>query len=142
METLPVAVIGAGPVGLAAAAHLLERGKTPIVFEAGSSIGANVREWAHVRMFSPWEFTVDAAMVRLLEAHGWQMPPKDELPTGGDLVERFLLPFAQLPEIQGHLHLNARVIAVSRRNVDKMKDAGRDDAPFICMSPMAMDAKP
>src|SRR5690606_22467100 len=32
---------------------------------------------------------------------------------------------------QEHIHLNARVMAVSRRNIDKMKDAGREAAPFI-----------
>jgi thioredoxin reductase len=130
-QTLPIAVIGAGPVGLAAAAHLLERGETPIVFEASDSIGANVRSWQHVRMFSPWEYTVDSATVRLLEAHGWQMPPAKEAPTGGDLVELYMRPFAELPEVQNHIHLNARVVAVSRRNIDKMKDAGRDSAPFV-----------
>ena len=34
---LPVAVIGAGPVGLAAAAHLAERGVPFVVFEAGAT---------------------------------------------------------------------------------------------------------
>lgn len=131
MIPLPVAVIGAGPVGLAAAAHLLERGETPIVFETGDSIGANVLNWRHVRMFSPWKYTVDSATVRLLEAHGWQMPPANEAPTGGDLVELYMRPFAGLPEVQPHIHLNARVVAVSRRNIDKMKDAGRESAPFV-----------
>ena len=130
-STLPIAVIGAGPVGLAAAAHLIEPGETPLVFEAGSSIGANVLTWGHVRMFSPWEFTVDRASVRLLEKHGWQMPPLNDLPTGRDLVEQYLVPFSELPEVREHIHLNARVIAVSRRNIDKMKDAGRDEAPFV-----------
>jgi len=108
LQSKPVAVIGAGPVGLAAAAHLLERGETPMVFEAGSEIGANVRDWAHVRMFSPWEFTVDAASARLLQHHGWQMPPADDLPTGGELVEQYLQPLADLPEMREHIHLNAR----------------------------------
>ncbi len=130
-HSLPIAVIGAGPVGLAAAAHLIERGETPVIFEAGASVGANMRDWSHVRMFSPWEFTVDKATVRLLESHGWQMPPKDQLPTGGDMVDLYLQPFAALPEISRHLHLNARVTAVSRRHVDKMKDAGRENAPFV-----------
>jgi 2-polyprenyl-6-methoxyphenol hydroxylase-like FAD-dependent oxidoreductase len=35
MSDLPVVVVGAGPQGLAAAAHLLERGLTPLVLEAG-----------------------------------------------------------------------------------------------------------
>lgn len=130
-ETLPVAVIGAGPVGLAAAAHLLERGESPIIFETGAEVGANIRQWQHVRMFSPWEFTVDSASVRLLKQHGWQMPPAQDLPTGQDLLELYLQPLAVLPEMRDHLHLNARVAAVSRRNIDKMKDAGRDTAPFV-----------
>ena len=127
----PVAIIGAGPVGLAAVAHLLQRGETPLVFEAGSEIGANIRQWQHVRMFSPWEFTVDRATVALLEESGWQMPPADALPTGQDLLERYLLPFAELPAVRDHIRLDARVVAISRRNIDKMKDAGRDAAPFI-----------
>lgn len=130
-STLPVAVIGAGPVGLAAAVHLLERGETPIIFEAGMQVGANIRDWGHVRMFSPWSLTVDSASVRLLKAQGWHMPTASELPTGNDLVDRYLEPLAAHPSIKPHLHLNARVAAVSRRNIDKMKDAGRDDAPFV-----------
>ena len=87
---LPVAVIGAGPVGLAAAAHLLARGLTPLVFEAGPSAGTSIRGWQHVRMFSPWRYNVDRATRRLLEAEGWTMPDAEELPTGRDLMERYL----------------------------------------------------
>lgn len=130
-NSLPVAVIGAGPVGLAAAAHLLTRGETPLVFEAGAEVGANIRNWGHVRMFSPWEFTVDRATVALLTAHGWQMPPAQELPTGRDLLERYMLPFAQLPQVAPHIQLGARVTAITRRNIDKMKDAQREQAPFV-----------
>ena len=50
---LPVLVIGAGPVGLAAAAHLVERGLPFLVLEAGDGPGAAVAEWGHIRMFSP-----------------------------------------------------------------------------------------
>jgi hypothetical protein len=130
-DTFPVAIIGAGPVGLAAAAHLIERGETPVIFETGAEVASSIRQWAHVRMFSPWQYTVDSASVRLLERHGWQMPPQDALPTGGDLIDLYLHPFAELPEVQPHLHLNARVIGVSRRNTDKLKDAGRTQAPFV-----------
>ncbi|MGF9648250.1 NAD(P)-binding protein [Pseudarthrobacter oxydans] len=41
-KALPVAVIGAGPVGLAAAAHLLERGLEPLLFEAGPTAGTAI----------------------------------------------------------------------------------------------------
>lgn len=53
-QNLPVVVVGAGPVGLAAAAHLVERGIEPLVLEAGASAATAVRDWAHVRLFSPW----------------------------------------------------------------------------------------
>jgi thioredoxin reductase len=129
-EHLPVAVIGAGPVGLAAAAHLLSRGIEPVVFEAGDAVGASVRKWSHVRVFSPWTYDVDPVAAELLEAHAWDAPPGDEYPTGGDIVERYLEPLAAVPAIAERLHLGARVIAVSRAGIDKLKDAGRDDAPF------------
>src|SRR5687768_6346161 len=108
MANLPVAVIGAGPVGLAAAAHLIQRGETPMIFEAGEQVGANMQSWSHVRMFSPWKFTVDSASVDLLEAQGWAMPPQDGMPTGGDMLERYLKPLASLPEIAENLHLGSR----------------------------------
>src|SRR6185295_15992720 len=77
---LPVAVIGAGPVGLAAAAHLVLKGETPLVFEAGPAVGASVRRWGHVRIFSPWKYNVDPASASLLEAAGWTRPPDAECP--------------------------------------------------------------
>ena len=64
---MTVAVIGAGPVGLAAAAHLAERGVPFVVFEAGEGAAAAVRQWGHVTFFSPWRFNVDSAAERLLK---------------------------------------------------------------------------
>jgi thioredoxin reductase len=129
-EGLPVAVIGAGPVGLAAAAHLLDRGLRPVVLEAGATVGASIREWGHVRVFSPWEFNVDPVAGRMLESAGWAAPEPDGYPTGAEIVERYLEPLAALPAIATALQLDARVIAVARHGIDKLKDAGRDDAPF------------
>jgi thioredoxin reductase len=129
--SLPIAIIGAGPIGLAAAAHVIERGETPIVFEAGNAIGSSVREWAHVDMFSPWEFNVDATAARLLGASGWLHPPKDVIPTGGELIELYLEPLAKLPQLAKHIHLDSKVVAVSRRNMDKVRTAGRDQQPFV-----------
>jgi cation diffusion facilitator CzcD-associated flavoprotein CzcO len=60
---LPVVVIGAGPVGLAAAAHLLERGLEPLVLEVGPQVGANIAKWRHVRLFSPWCLALDPVSV-------------------------------------------------------------------------------
>ena len=43
---LPVVVIGAGPIGLAAAAHLLDRGLEPLVLEAGPQVGTSIARMA------------------------------------------------------------------------------------------------
>ena len=127
---LPVAVIGAGPVGLAAAAHLIDRGLQPLVFEAGAAVGASIREWGHVRVFSPWEFDVDPVAVALLERHGWSAPEAAGYPTGDEIVARYLEPLAATPELAPSLRLNARVLGVARAGIDKLKDGGRDEAPF------------
>jgi thioredoxin reductase len=128
--SLPVAVIGAGPVGLAAAAHLIGRGLEPVVFEAGDAIGASLREWGHVRVFSPWEFNIDPVSERMLEADGWDAPAREGYPTGAELVERYLEPLAAVPAVAASLHLGARVVGVTKHGIDKLKDAGRDEAPF------------
>jgi thioredoxin reductase len=125
-----VAVIGAGPIGLAAAAHLLEKGETPVVYEMGAAVGGAIREWAHVRVFSPWKYLIDPAARRLLDATGWTMPDENVLPTGGELVSAYLEPLAAHPALAPHLRLGSRVVAVTRRGFDKVKTAGRDTAPF------------
>jgi thioredoxin reductase len=128
---LPVVIIGAGPVGLAAAAHALSRALTPLVLEAGSSVGAGVRRWGHVRMFSPWKFNVDAAAASLLARTGWTMPDGDVYPTGDDIVERYLTPLAATAALAPHIRLNTRVLRVSRQWHDRMKDGGRQEAAFV-----------
>lgn len=130
-QSLPVVIIGAGPVGLAAAVHVLSRNLTPLVLEAGDAVGAGVRQWAHVRMFSPWKFNVDAASMELLTRDGWTVPEPDAYPTGRDLVARYLEPLAGTPELAPHIRVNTRVAAVARRDHDRMKDGAREDASFL-----------
>jgi len=129
-KTLPIAVIGAGPVGLAAAAQIVSRGLEPVIFERGASVGASLLEWSHVRVFSPWQYDVDGAARSLLEAAGWDAPEDTDLPTGGEIVERYLQPLAELPQIAPHLHLGAIVTSITRQGLDKVSNAGRDKAPF------------
>ena len=131
ISQLPVAVIGAGPVGLAAAAHLVKGGQTLLVLEAGESVGASMLEWAHVQVFSPWQYNIDAVAGELLDESGWTTPPAEEFPTGGEIVAQYLRPLAELPQIKPHIRLNARVVAVTRQGFDKMKSNGREEAPFL-----------
>ncbi|HUF31011.1 MAG TPA: NAD(P)-binding domain-containing protein [Gemmatimonadaceae bacterium] len=125
-----MAVIGAGPIGLSAALQLVAKGETPLIFEAGDHVGASIREWAHVRLFSPWKYLVDPTAREALQATGWRMPNENALPTGGELVVRLLQPLARLPQLAPHIRLGHRVLAVTRRGYDKVKTAGRNEAPF------------
>jgi thioredoxin reductase len=125
-----IAIIGAGPVGLAAAAHALERGLTPTVLEAGTEVAHAVRQWGHVRMFSPWQHNIDHAAERLLAAVGWNSPDPRQYPTGAELVERYLDPLATRTALADHIQTSSRVTAISRVGFDKVKTRGREQAPF------------
>lgn len=128
---LPVAVIGAGPVGLAAAARLVERGLRPAVFEKGTGVGAAILEWGHVRVFSPWDYNVDDAAHALLAAEGIDAPSGGHLPTGEEIVVHYLEPLSRVPAIAAGLRLGAEVTAIARLGVDLMSNDGRTDAPFV-----------
>lgn len=128
--TRRVAIIGGGPVGLAAAAHALERGLEPVVLEAGDTTGHAVRQWSHVRMFSTWSHNIDKASERLLNAAGWNSPDPNHYPTGGELVAQYLEPLATRTALSTVLKTQARVVSVARVGFDKVKSAGRDQAAF------------
>lgn len=130
ISALPVAVIGGGPVGLAAAAHLLERGLEPVILEAGAGVGTAPSAWGHVPMFSPWRYNIDRAARALLERQGWEAPEAETFPTGRDLVAHYLAPLAAAPEITGRLRLNTRVTGVARSRAGKVRDAEREQQPF------------
>ncbi|MCX4510699.1 NAD(P)-binding domain-containing protein [Streptomyces sp. NBC_01619] len=127
-EALPIVVIGAGPIGLAAAAHLVERGLEPLVLEAGDAAGAAVREWSHVRLFSTWAEVVDPAAEKLLAPTGWVSPDGATYPTGGDWAEHYLQPLADV--LGDKVRFGARVTGVSRLGRDRVVDADREQQPF------------
>jgi thioredoxin reductase len=130
MNGLPIAVIGGGPVGLAAAAHLIARGLPVRLYEAGDTIGANVLAWAHVRLFSPWRFNIDAAARSLLRERGWQAPPPDALPTGRELHDAYLAPLADALAAKGAIATNACVRSIARRSIHKVVSGERARHPF------------
>lgn len=124
----PVVVVGAGPVGLAAAAEVLERGLQPLVLESGAEAGSAVREWSHVRLFSQWSELIDPAAARLLERQGWQAPDAATYPSGADWVERYLRPLAAA--LGERVRFGSRVVGVARRGRDRVVDAGRESEPL------------
>lgn len=132
LATLPVVIIGAGPIGLAAAANLAERGTDFIVLEAGDRVASSVRLWGHTHLFSPWRHLIDPVSRRLLEVAGWTGPADEgRAPTGHELVDDYLEPLAQLEEIRTRIRFGARVVAISREGMDRTRTSGREKTPFL-----------
>lgn len=129
-ENMPVAIIGGGPVGLAAAAHLKKSNQSFILFESGESVGANILSWGHVKVFSPWKYNIDKVAEELLVEAGVPIPDKDEVSTGKEIVTDYLRPLSQLDGIKENIHLNSRVLAIGKKGLDKMKTADRSQRPF------------
>ena len=130
IQTLPVAIIGGGPVGLAAAAQLTQRGQSFQLFEAGEQLGANFLDYGHVRLFSTWEYNMDDAAKALLQNHGVALPDPDQLPLGKEIATEYLHPLGGLPEMKPYIHLGSKVIHISRKGLSKVKTAGREEVPF------------
>ncbi|WEH34982.1 NAD(P)-binding domain-containing protein [Streptomyces sp. AM 4-1-1] len=136
---LPVVVIGAGPAGLAAAAHLVGRGIEPLVLEAGPTAATAVRDWSHVRLFSTWGELIDPAAEKLLAPTGWTRPEADVHPTGGDWAERYLQPLAAA--LGDKVRCGATVTGVSRLGRDRIVDADRERQPFTVRVALADGAE-
>jgi len=131
IKNLPIAIIGAGPIGLAAAAHLVEHKQAFILLEAGHEVAHNIRTWGHVTLFSPWRYNINKAAKALLDASDWEEPNLDTLPTGHELIDLYLKPLSNLMEIKPHIQLNSKVVGISRQFNDKMKTKNRVEQSFI-----------
>ena len=130
-DGLPVAIIGAGPIGLAAATQLVERGIDFVIYEAGDSIASSMRSWGHIRLFSPWKHLIDPGARRLLEASGWTEPRyQDNAPSGAELVTEYLAPLAALDSIASRLTTGVTVAAVTRQGMDRTRSTDRAQTPF------------
>lgn len=127
-HSLPVVVVGAGPIGLATAAHLVQRDIPHIVLEAGDTPAAGVRSWGHVRLFSPWSELVDAAAEKVLAPTGWMAPDPSAHPTGAEWVEAYLAPLADA--LGDVVRTGHRVTAISRQGADVLSDHDRAARPF------------
>ena len=132
-SSLPVAIIGAGPIGLAAAAHLAVRKQPFILFEACAEVGGNIRTWGHVTLFSPWRYNIDSSAKALLQQADWKEPNGELIPTGQELIETYLQPLAELEQLKRFIHLNHQVKAITRKYNDKMKSKVRNEQSFLLL---------
>lgn len=128
-DQFPVAIIGAGPIGLAAAAHVHARRIPFVILEAGTSVAASIRDWSHIRLFTPWRYNVDVEAVRLLEEAGWIPPDPTAFPTGDKLISTYLEPLVEHPQIKPHLRFGSSVMRITRDNRGKLEN-DRDQTPF------------
>jgi len=122
---MKIAIIGAGPIGLEAAAEAVGRGHDVAVYEAGR-VAEHVRRWSHVTLFTPWSMAVTP---RGLAASGVQLDEPERCPSGSELVERYLQPLAAALPVVEH----AEVLSVGRsrlRKGDQLGSARRTDDPF------------
>ena len=114
-----IAVLGAGPIGLEAALLARTLGYPVTVYEAGDTVGSHVRDWGHVRMFTPWALNWSALGRRRLAEEGVPEPAADALPTGREFVEQYLEPLSRLPEMDGVVKTGHRVVSVGRAGLLK-----------------------
>ncbi|MDX1630801.1 MAG: flavoprotein [Thermoanaerobaculia bacterium] len=129
-----VAILGGGPIGLEAALAATEVGLPFRLYEAGPTVGTNIREWGHVRLFTPWAQSVSPRMRRHLRCAGIELPAsEDACPTGRELVERALEPVAALSTVAPSLETGIRVVSVGREGLLKHEAIGspeRAGRPF------------
>src|SRR3954463_4259245 len=94
-----IAIVGAGPIGIEAALAAIERGWDCTVYEAAERVGGNVRDWDHVRLFTPRDLNVPEGGGRARP----DAPSGSALPTGAELAEELLEPLAVLPALAGRM---------------------------------------
>ncbi len=132
--SVQVAVLGAGPVGLDAALAGLDAGYQVNVYEGAKSPSANVREWGHIRLFTPWSLNISPRMRRYATRMDLSLEVDDGgFPTGHELADALLDPLWKRVFSESHLHLGSRVVAVGREGVLKHEEIGapeRGRRPF------------
>lgn len=124
IRTPRLAILGAGPIGLEAALAAAESGLDFVVYEAGPAVADHLRQWGHVRLFSPWDLDVSPRVRRHLQQLGCAPPSGSECPTGRELLETALMPLARSPAIAPTLRLDTRVLAVGREGLLKHEAIG------------------
>lgn len=110
--TTPIAIIGAGPIGLALAAKLSKSKTDFILLEKGKSVGANILEWGQVELFSTWENSVDKDAQTILEKNRVALPQLSQFPTGAALVNQYLQPLANTPQLVTKIKIDSEVHSI------------------------------
>ncbi len=124
-ERSALAIIGAGPIGLEAAAWAAAQGWDFTLFEAGE-IAEHLRRWGHVRLFSPFGLNHSSWSLELLERHhpGYRPPAADALLDAAEHRRRYLLPLAAVPPMASRIQCRTRVVEVGKEGLSKRDAIG------------------
>ena len=124
-----VVVIGAGPMGMAAALGAIERGYETLVLER-DDVGASLRQWGPTRFFSPLRMNLSPAMREVL---GSELPPDEELLTGPQYADLVLSALARRDPLRARMRTHHVVLAIGRRGLTRGDYPGhplRSEKPF------------
>ena len=103
----------------------------PVVLEAGPEVGHAVRQWGHVRMFSPWEYNIDKAAERLLRGGGLERAGRlTSIRPAASWSSAISSRWRRARRSRTASAPASRVTAVGRAGFDKVKTNGRAAAPF------------
>ena len=119
-----IAILGTGPVGIEAALAAAEYGYPFTVYEAAAHAAGHVREWGHIKLFTPWDLNVSVRMRRSLEHAGVSVPAGIECPTGAELVAEVLDPVSALPGVTENIRYGVRVVRMGRAGLLKHEEIG------------------
>ncbi len=132
-RTTRCAVLGAGPIGLEAALYAATLGMDVTVYEQGETVAANVRDWGHVTMFSPFGMNYSRLGAGLLTRAGRALPEDEVYQSGAEYVETYLQPLAELPLLAERIQLGARVVSIGKNGLTKGDLIGQEarlEKPF------------
>jgi thioredoxin reductase len=108
-------VVGAGPVGIAAALGGFRLGWDAAVFEQGE-VGDSLRRWGPAKFFSPLSMNLPPGASAML---GSALPAQNAMLTGPEFVETVLVPLAKSKTLAGRIKLGYRVAAIGRSGLKK-----------------------
>ena len=113
-----IIIIGAGPVGIECAVYAQQLGYAVTVLEKGD-VGEHLRQWGHVRLFSPFSMNHTPLGRRILQNAGHHLPADDAYLTGREHRESYLLPLVKRAALAPHIRTGCKVVAVSRQGIFK-----------------------
>lgn len=133
LKTLRCAVLGAGPIGIEAALYAATLGMNVTIYEKGEAVAANVRDWGHVTMFSPFGMNCSPLGAGLLAQAGHTLPEDEAYQSGVEYVETYLRSLARLPLLAGRIQLGSRVVSIGKDGLakgDLIGQEARREKPF------------